>query len=823
MEARANQIEARADQIAPAELARKSPSCVAAMGILALLLAAAAVAAGAAGYHLASGLLILAVAAAAAFLVFSCIRARLSGTARERTLTRPETPPRKTLGATLFGSDPRSSSSHGSIPLGSSSLKSNPLHSAGSALVAAGLDGRPASKSGESESEKTFRSLFEHSTEMIATLNSEGRFLYANPAWERCFGLDMDELLKMDSFEHLFGGEARDEAAALLRRALNGEAVERAALRHYTADGRALDLELYFSQQQSGGAGAVHCLLCDVTAQRRREQRLALQLAVSQIAGENAAPEAAATRILEALCVSQGWDAALLWLTEAKQNQLELWAAWGAPGEAGGTLIAESKGLALPSGGDLPGRAWKERRAIWAADLSAMRASPRIRTAMRHGMASGWALPMRAGSHVLGVIEFYSRVKLREDREALSAIEMAAASLGQMLVRSRERGRATELSRQQKVLLDAVTDGICGVDRNGRVSFANPAAARLLGSQADGLTGRSVHELLHESARGVESAGGGSRCGADCGLKAAVESHKPVSGEETLFRADGSAFRAEYVFTPILDEGRFSGSVLSFRDISHRSALDRMKDEFISTVSHELRTPLTSIRGALGLLSSGILGEIDEKPANLLRIALANSDRLVRLINDILDLERIQSGREPLAFRPVQLADLVRQAIDGIQPVAEAGGVRLIHDAVRVEIEGDADRLLQVLTNLLSNAVKFSPPNSTVSVMMKPENEGVTLSVIDHGRGIPSEKLEAVFGRFQQVDASDSRQKGGSGLGLAICRTIMMQHSGRIWAERNPVRGSTFRVFLPHHPKAIEEPNLAVQAQELTPSLRAEE
>jgi DNA-binding response OmpR family regulator len=254
----------------------------------------------------------------------------------------------------------------------------------------------------------------------------------------------------------------------------------------------------------------------------------------------------------------------------------------------------------------------------------------------------------------------------------------------------------------------------------------------------------------------------------------------------------------EYFFTPILDHGRFSGSVLSFRDISQRYALDRLKDEFISTVSHELRTPLTSIRGALGLLSSGILGELNEKAGNLLRIATSNSDRLVRLINDILDLERIQSGRAPIAFRSIQLSEVVHQAIDGMQPVADAAGVQLIHDTTKAEISGDADRVLQVITNLLSNAVKFSPPNSTVSVMMRPGPAGVTLSVIDQGRGIPADKLESIFGRFQQVDASDSRQKGGSGLGLAICRTIVLQHAGRIWAERNPVRGSTFRVFLPY-------------------------
>jgi signal transduction histidine kinase/CheY-like chemotaxis protein len=313
--------------------------------------------------------------------------------------------------------------------------------------------------------------------------------------------------------------------------------------------------------------------------------------------------------------------------------------------------------------------------------------------------------------------------------------------------------------------------------------------------------GKAVHELLHGFAPLNR------QCSEECPLRRASGRQKPAAGEDTIYRPDGTSFPAEYVLTPIADQGRFSGSVLSFRDISQRYALDRLKDEFISTVSHELRTPLTSIRGALGLLSSGMLGEMNEKAANLLRIALTNSDRLVRLINDILDLERIQSGKEPLAFRPVQLALIVRQAIDGMAPVADAAGVQLIHDTTQVEIAADADRLLQVLTNLLSNAVKFSPPNSTISIMLRPGSSGVTLSVIDQGRGIPADKLEAIFGRFQQVDASDSRQKGGSGLGLAICRTIVQQHSGRVWAERNPVRGSTFRVFLPYVPAPIEAPN----------------
>jgi PAS domain S-box-containing protein len=649
------------------------------------------------------------------------------------------------------------------------------------------------------ESQERYRDLFENSSEMIATLSPAGKFLYANPAWSRCFGNDNAALLALDSFDELFAPSCGDEVAALFRRALDGEVVDRAPLRFSTHDSRVLDLELSLSQRQKAGNPlAIRCLMRDVTQQRQREHRLALQLVVSQIVGENDSTEVAAMRMLEALCVSQGWDMAVKWSVNREEKRLEFGSAWAAPGRRAESFIHESMGLALPKGVDLPGLAWEQEQPVWLPDLASLPASARVGTALRHEMASGWAVPVREGNKVLAVLEFYSHFSLSEDLEALAAVETVAASLGQMLARSHERGRADELYRQQEILLDSVTDGICGVDRRGLISFANPAAAGLLGADAANLTGKPVHPLLHGAAPLNR------QCSEDCPLRRASGHNKAAAGEDIFFRADGTSFPAEYVLTPISDQGRFSGSVLSFRDISQRYALDRLKDEFISTVSHELRTPLTSIRGALGLLSSGMLGEVNDKASNLLRIALTNSDRLVRLINDILDLERIQSGREPLAFRSVQLAHIVRQAIDGMAPVADAAGVQLIHDKTQVEIGADPDRLLQVISNLLSNAVKFSPPHSTISVMLRPGASGVTLSVIDQGRGIPADKLEAIFGRFQQVDASDSRQKGGSGLGLAICRTIVHQHSGRIWAERNPVRGSTFRVFLPYHPPPIE-------------------
>ena len=223
--------------------------------------------------------------------------------------------------------------------------------------------------------------------------------------------------------------------------------------------------------------------------------------------------------------------------------------------------------------------------------------------------------------------------------------------------------------------------------------------------------------------------------------------------------------------------------------LAERSDLDHAKDEFISTVSHELRTPLTSIRGALGLLSSGLLGDVEARSQNLLRIASTNTERLIRLINDILDLERMESGQSPVNLRRCSLYDLAREAVEMMSALADAAQIHMElnscaeHDSVY--FDADPDRMLQVLTNLLSNAIKFSPADSTVSVQIDANADALSLKVIDRGRGVPVDKLESIFDRFQQVESSDASKKGGTGLGLAICRSIIQQHGGIIWAQPN--------------------------------------
>jgi PAS domain S-box-containing protein len=353
------------------------------------------------------------------------------------------------------------------------------------------------------------------------------------------------------------------------------------------------------------------------------------------------------------------------------------------------------------------------------------------------------------------------------------------------------RDALAHLSRQNELILESAAEGIYGVDGQGYTLFLNPAAGRMLGRAPDDAIGRPFEAVL-----GVGAAAAGGE-----GVNPVRATLSTGVGREVkdahFRRADGSSFPAEYASTPIVEDGRITGAVVTFRDVTERREVERMKDEFVSLVSHELRTPLTSIRGSLGLLAAGKVGEMPEKGRRMLEIAVQNTDRLVRLINDILDIERIESGRATMELRPVDAAELIHQSVDVMAAMAERSGVRLFAWADPQPLEADPDRILQVFTNLLSNAIKFSPPGGEVVVTMERQAGEVLFRVRDQGRGIPADRLESIFERFQQVDSSDAREKGGTGLGLAICRSIVQQHGGRIWVESTPGEGSTFTFTLP--------------------------
>jgi two-component system, OmpR family, sensor histidine kinase VicK len=399
------------------------------------------------------------------------------------------------------------------------------------------------------------------------------------------------------------------------------------------------------------------------------------------------------------------------------------------------------------------------------------------------------AIPVRRSDGV------YRRIAFRSRRMDMRGERSFIVNHGVDITEQHEAEEALHVAtRQRELILKAVGDGIYGIDLEGRLTFINEAGARALGYQPEQLTGRDVHEIIHHS-----HSDGTHYSKATSPILQALRRREAIRmRDEVFWRADGTSIPVEYTASPLIEDGRISGMVIAFQDISERRRLEKMKDEFISTVSHELRTPLTSLRASLGLISSGALDKRPEKQKQMVDMAIGNCDRLVRLVNDILDFEKVEKGHLPLRRLPVEGVDLLRRAADVGHSAAADAQIGFRIEAVPGVALADEDRVLQVLNELVSNAIKFSPPHTLIRLSAQPMGEQeIGFTVEDQGQGIPQEKLEHVFDRFQQGDASDTRALGGTGLGLALCRSIVEQHGGRIWAESTVGKGSRFLFTLP--------------------------
>jgi PAS domain S-box-containing protein len=350
----------------------------------------------------------------------------------------------------------------------------------------------------------------------------------------------------------------------------------------------------------------------------------------------------------------------------------------------------------------------------------------------------------------------------------------------------------TESNRRWQSLLDNVRLIVVGLNRDGIVEYANPFFLDSAGYQLEEVIGKHwfsnfLPQIEQEKVIGVFS---DSLLNLDHFNKYYQNSIVTKTGEERMIAWNNTILRNQ-------DE-EFIGTMSIGEDITEKLKVERIKSEFISIASHELRTPLASIRGALGLLASGVLDNKPEIAKNMLNIAASDTERLVRLVNDILDLERLESNNVNLNRQWTDMGDLCQQAMDTMQALAAESQIQIRYNPRSQQIFVDRDRLIQTLVNLLSNAIKFSLPHSEVNIETETLSDQVIFRVRDRGRGIPERNLESIFERFNQVDASDSRQKGGTGLGLAICRRIVQQHGGKIWIESVVSEGSTVSFSIPY-------------------------
>ena len=327
----------------------------------------------------------------------------------------------------------------------------------------------------------------------------------------------------------------------------------------------------------------------------------------------------------------------------------------------------------------------------------------------------------------------------------------------------------------------------------GRVVDWNPAAERMFGwSRAEAL-GKRAWELMTPLAEKPRL---------DVLWRESLERRRPGRWTIDERSKDGRVLRCEWATTPLIDgSGRLLGVASIAQDVTERETLERLKSEFVAGVSHELRTPITAIRGALGLLEGGAVGALDGEARELVAVALQNVDRVGRLIDDVLDLDRLQAGALALDLQPVSLREVTEQARLRIEGAAEAKRIRIAIAPLAPEltVRTDRTRLVQVVVELLANAVKFSPEGSTVGVDAI-AGARARLEVRDQGPGISAAFRPRVFGRFNQEDGSNRRRSGGTGLGLSFAKALVERMGGEIGFVSPPEGGTVFFLELPNAP-----------------------
>ncbi len=424
-------------------------------------------------------------------------------------------------------------------------------------------------------------------------------------------------------------------------------------------------------------------------------------------------------------------------------------------------------------------------------------------------------MPVLVGPETVAVLELFAFEEHAPDQMLMQAMAHVATQLGGIFERKRSADALRESEARLRQILESMPIGVFVMDAQGKPYFSNKYA-------------RSIN-LPEPGARGADGTRASSPSGSwqvpvgphDEAYVAGTDQPYPperhplqraLANESSVvadieIRPPGRRVPLEVWGSPVFDErGRVAYALSAFYDISERKKVERMKDEFVSVVSHELRTPLTSIQGAIGLLENGVLGPLSEDALEMARIARDGCGRLLRLVNELLDIQKLEFGTPTLHPQPLPLAPILAGAVAASRPYAATLGIRLeLADSVPgAVVLADSDRLSQVVTNLLSNAIKYTPDGERIVVTATRAAAGtpgapgtVRVAVEDCGPGVPDEFRASLFHKFSQADASDARQKAGTGLGLAICKEIVEKLGGTIDYEPVAEGGARFYFELP--------------------------
>jgi PAS domain S-box-containing protein len=533
----------------------------------------------------------------------------------------------------------------------------------------------------------------------------------------------------------------------------------------------------------------------DVTERNLLERRLNAQHAITLILQDASSVDEALPKILATLCQCFEVEAGSVWLINPVKSVMECVLVQHPPGSEFDELDQVCKHQTYMMNEGIPGRVWKMRDALYIHNITE-KPDLVLRGAQleKAKMKSAFAFPIIQSQRVLGVIEFFGKELREPDEQLLTLVASTSNQIGEFVQRKRTEMHLVTSEARLNAIINTMAEGVIVADLTGKFLLINQAAKRMHNAAdennisdltklfkyyaADSRTALQMEDLpLLRAMRGdpVDN----------------VEIFlQPLSGEEGVWLS-ATARR-------LCDEsGELIGGVVVMNDITERKSTEKRLSEFYSTVSHELRTPLTSIKASLGLLEGGIAGDLSTKAMQLVSVGRSESDRLVRLINDILDVKKMEDGNFELKVVEVNLADLIDHSVTGLDAIIAQSDLTIdvSIDAPAV-VMGDRDRLTQVLYNLLSNAIKFSPKGSTIKISVVHEHDFMKISVTDTGQGIPEDQIHLLFGMFQQLSVGENRPPG-TGLGLAICKKIVELHGGRIGLESKVGEGSVFWFELP--------------------------
>ena len=543
-----------------------------------------------------------------------------------------------------------------------------------------------------------------------------------------------------------------------------------------TTDGRTFEID---SLPVRGPDGAGHIYQFRDVSERVRNLRSLdtwFQVSLALVMSNDAVD--ASERVLRTLMGGLDFQAGSLWELDT-EGRLGFTACWTDDAADRARLAEASRDPAFESSRDVLRRCVSLGQTLWIPKVELAPDFPRAEVIGELGLRAATLTPVHGDNRIVGVLELLDAEDREPDDARTRVIAGAADQLGQFLARHRAVSKVRSSEARFRAVVESIDEGLLLCDTAGRIIQANPAATRLLGPGTPTLVGTSLDRYI------------------DTARTDAMDPQAGLPAQECeARRADGATFPASVLAHPIVtDEGHLL--VVHVRDLSARREVDRLKREFVSTVSHELRTPLTSIRVALGLLAMGSAGELPPEAAKIVDIAERSTERLVSLINDIIDLERAEGGHLKLKIAPVKARIVIDRAIEAVSSLAAREQMALVPDAIEDEVAGDAERLTQVVVNLLSNAVKFAPRGTKVAVSAVREAAFVRFSVTDEGPGIPEHARRMIFEPFRQIEGSDSRRQGGSGLGLSICKAIVEQHGGNISVTSSPTGGAVFQFTIP--------------------------